>query len=895
MGYKAFVSSTFEDLKEHRAHVIRTLRRAGFIVDPMEDWTADSAEPKQFSQDRLNGCDLCVLLVGFRRGYVPDGSTRSITQLEYDAAMIHSVDILPFLLDEKAPWPRDFDELDKDPEIRSWRAHLGKRHGRELFTLVPQSIDMAGALGRWLSKQNKSPEGEQNHPRINDSVSIRHHNWDIQKNGSPYPGLMYFTKYYASVFFGRDSETEDVLDRMCLPEGRFILVSGNSGTGKSSLVDAGVLSEIEWKRAPLPGTATCLCVRMVPSHGYHPFSALMGALHPYTTRAGLDPKRIETELIASPSRLAHFLQLILSKGTEHDALVLFLDQTEELFTAQDPDAANRFLKSLVEATHGKRLWVLATIRSDHLHHCHEHVEMRAVLSGNGHYALGPIKPFLLPDLILKPARCAGLKITDHLAQRILHDMGPQGGHLPLLGFVLNQLFKQRLNCELSEAVYEQLGGIQGAIAHHAADVEAAVQREQGTVVATLLPKLFQSLVIMDAERLPTRRRPLRSQFSAAMMPLIDVLIHERLLYTEAQDQSATVSISHEALFGAWPSLREYVAKNQKQLMDQTLLESRARKWVEMDEPWFSGLASGREYRDFRRAEVTGTVSTKNYLYASRRALCILNSGIAIVILLILGTTWLWQKGYGLEQASLKIRSLFRSIHVFPEMIMVDGGAFRQGDTRGDGAPVERPVHTVKIRPFALGRFEVTFEEYDRYAIAEGQPFPGDQGWGRGSHPVINVSWEDARHYAMWLSHETGKPFRLPTESEWEYAARNRDKDENWAGTSADEKVGHYAVYAATSHNRTAPVGKRTNNSLGLYDMSGNVWEWVEDCWHDNYKDAPGDGLAWKEAGGENCSRRVARGGAWGDDPVFLRSSSRFYFAAELKGGDIGFRLAQDVE
>jgi hypothetical protein len=112
--YKAFVSSTFEDLKDHRAsHVIRALRRAGFFVDPMEDWPADSDEPKRFSEDRLNDCALCVLLVAFRRGYVPDGETRSITQLEYDAAVKQGIDILPFLLDENAAWSRKFDEMER--------------------------------------------------------------------------------------------------------------------------------------------------------------------------------------------------------------------------------------------------------------------------------------------------------------------------------------------------------------------------------------------------------------------------------------------------------------------------------------------------------------------------------------------------------------------------------------------------------------------------------------------------------------------------------------------------------------------------------------------------------------------------------------------------------------
>lgn len=131
--YKAFVSSTFMDLKDHRAHAINSLRNAGFFVDPMENWTADSDEPKKFSQDRLNSCDLCVLLVAFRRGYVPDGEVNSITQLEYDSAVKQGVDILPFLLDENEPWPRKFDELDKTPSSGNG-ANISEKSTGESFS-----------------------------------------------------------------------------------------------------------------------------------------------------------------------------------------------------------------------------------------------------------------------------------------------------------------------------------------------------------------------------------------------------------------------------------------------------------------------------------------------------------------------------------------------------------------------------------------------------------------------------------------------------------------------------------------------------------------------------------------------------------------------------------------
>ena len=151
---KAFVSSTYEDLKEHRAYVISTIRKAGIHVDPMEDWTAESNEPRKFSQDRVIGCDLCILLVALRRGYIPPGGDLSITQLEYHAALEEGIEVLVYLLEEKSPWPYHFVELDKDPGLKIWRQSLMERHGTEFFGLEPSSIEVSSAIARWAEKQS---------------------------------------------------------------------------------------------------------------------------------------------------------------------------------------------------------------------------------------------------------------------------------------------------------------------------------------------------------------------------------------------------------------------------------------------------------------------------------------------------------------------------------------------------------------------------------------------------------------------------------------------------------------------------------------------------------------------------------------------------------------------
>ena len=150
MAVKVFVSSTYIDLKAYRQRVIAQLRRAGYHVDPMEDWTSDADEPRQFSLDRLDGCQACVLLVGFRRGFVPEGQARSITQMEYDHTIDRGIDVLPFLLDDGVTgWPEPYDDRTKDPQLNAWREHLRLRHDDGLRLLLgrPRHFDTHEHVG----------------------------------------------------------------------------------------------------------------------------------------------------------------------------------------------------------------------------------------------------------------------------------------------------------------------------------------------------------------------------------------------------------------------------------------------------------------------------------------------------------------------------------------------------------------------------------------------------------------------------------------------------------------------------------------------------------------------------------------------------------------------------
>ena len=223
-----------------------------------------------------------------------------------------------------------------------------------------------------------------------------------------------------------------------------------------------------------------------------------------------------------------------------------------------------------------------------------------------------------------------------------------------------------------------------------------------------------------------------------------------------------------------------------------------------------------------------------------------------------------------------------------QLLKIPAGSFRMGSNQG--ADDEKPVHTVTIpRPFWMSKTETTFAQYDAYATASGKPKPSDSGWGRGSRPVINVSWNDALGYAKWLSANNAQNLqcRLPSEAEWEYAAR--------AGTTTEYSWGHYtgknkancrSCGSLWDGRQTAPTGYFPANRFGLQDMHGNVWEWVQDGWHDNYQGAPTNGAAWNSDG----RLRVLRGGSWSSTPNLLRSAYRVRGVPGNRSNGLGFRV-----
>jgi formylglycine-generating enzyme required for sulfatase activity len=241
------------------------------------------------------------------------------------------------------------------------------------------------------------------------------------------------------------------------------------------------------------------------------------------------------------------------------------------------------------------------------------------------------------------------------------------------------------------------------------------------------------------------------------------------------------------------------------------------------------------------------------------------------------------------------RQSFRDCANCPELIAVPSGKFRMGSVDPRSGADEHDLHEVTIaRPFAIGKFDVTFDEWTA-CVADGacnRYKPDDEGWGRDDRPVINVNWEDARAFLKWLSRKTGHPYRLLSEAEYEYAARAGTTTlYYWGNVPGNGNALCGGCITPAPAKKTLPVGRFAPNPFGLYDISGNVWSWTEDCYVESYKSAPVDGSAIVRP---DCHKRVIRGGAWSGDIGDARTSDRNAATPDTRSADIGFRVARDL-
>jgi formylglycine-generating enzyme required for sulfatase activity len=227
----------------------------------------------------------------------------------------------------------------------------------------------------------------------------------------------------------------------------------------------------------------------------------------------------------------------------------------------------------------------------------------------------------------------------------------------------------------------------------------------------------------------------------------------------------------------------------------------------------------------------------------------------------------------------------------PQMVPLPGGRFEMGGAPTTINPDERPRRPVTVPALAVSRYEVTFAEYDRFARATNRRLPDSGEVDRAEHPVVHVTWDDAHAYAQWLSRETGKRYRLPSEAEWEYAARAGTTALYWWGNDVGKGNAHCFDCKSGLHPRqTARVGYFAPNPFGLHDTSGNAAEWVYDCYHPDYNGAPDDGSVWD---GGDCTRRVVRGGSFSSASSALRNAKREKLSPTQGYDNVGIRLVRE--
>ncbi|NJD06579.1 MAG: formylglycine-generating enzyme family protein, partial [Methylococcaceae bacterium] len=621
-------------------------------------------------------------------------------------------------------------------------------------------------------------------------------------------------------------------------------------------------------------------------------------------------------------------------GTERFLLVV--DQWEELYTlVQDiperrdakgeliaeaipaAEVARRFVDQLLAATASGALTVVLTLRGDFVGKAIAHRPLADRLQ-DAQVMLGPMSEVELREAIEKPAERLDTRFEPGLVDRLLEDVGREPGHLPLLEFVLQRLWSDadRHGGPLRNRAYDVMGKLQGALTRTADDIYQAlkpVEQEQAR-------RLFLQLVKPGEEAADTRRRARLDELGEEVRALVGTLTKARLLVTDRPGEAETVEVSHEALIRHWGLFGDWLKADRGFLLWRESLKALMEEGgLLRDAP----LAKARGYYQERRADLNDR--ERRFIEASiaadeakRRRLRRLSAAAFALVVALCG--WLYVK---LDAEWEKRRPIYRE----EDYVLIPAGSFQMGageKQEGDESlDSERPQHAVTIKAFRLSKYEVTFEEYDRFAYATGRRPPSDQGYGAGMSdqdqrhlPVINVTWDEAMAYADWLSEQTGKHFRLPSEAEWEYAARAGTATRRyWGDDAGHSEACHYANGLGRSHFgelksrgyqvsepldcdeaflHTAPVGRFRPNASGHHDMLGNVWEWVADCWHDDYWGAPADGSAWQDDKACESGKRVGRGGSWDGRASGLRSAARLRGASGVRNGNLGFRLVQDL-
>jgi formylglycine-generating enzyme required for sulfatase activity len=678
-----------------------------------------------------------------------------------------------------------------------------------------------------------------------------------------------------ALFFGRDEEAEALLHRVRAH--RTLILFGRSGLGKTSLLQAGLYTRLR-KRDFFPIT-----VRFNnPDVG--PVQAVISAVE-----AGCaDHPAVDYVPGDDADLWGFFKSTDLWRGEALLTPVLVLDQFEEVFTLRDaafrrelaaelrdlvetgpPRAARRRRAAGAELPHGEGLpdvRLLLSLREEYLAALEELVaDVPSLLEQR--FRLTPMTEERARLVIVDPAarelpgvyfRTRPFSYTDGALNAVMKELSNEAGeveliHLQILCQAVERQVAGRQDGERLEVDEGMLGG-EKSLQRISSDFYRNVTRHLVWPFERFFARRLceQGLLSPEGYRVSLEEGQARRKYHVSKTSLAK-LVDSRLVRGDTR-----------------PGLKGFYYELSHDSLARSVFRQR-RVWTyKIWAAAFGGLLiSVGVVIDYQRLEVDTARQQADAAQDSVRAFA----------------------------RSTVFRDTLSDGSDGPEMVVMPAGEFQMGCVSGkDCRDDELPVRTVTFgKPFAIGKYEVTFDEYAQFTLSTGQDTPPDSDFGRDRRPVINVSWDEARKYAGWLSGQTGKRYRLLTEAEWEYAARAGTATPYWWGDGVGKNRANCAGCGSKWDGKgTAPVGSFAPNPFNLYDTAGNVWEWVQDCWHDNYDGASSDGSAWEKADGGDCGRRVIRGGSWFYRPRFLRSASRSRYYTVAGGYFLGFRLAQDL-
>jgi formylglycine-generating enzyme required for sulfatase activity len=833
---------------------------------------------------------------------------------------------------------------------------LDRRVKHNDFPIVLVLLDGQPAPGLPFLRQlhwivTPDPASEKEIARIFDAATGRGGRpAELWRYTSPYRGLEAMEEKDSDYFFGRNRETMEALEAV-QAQGRLPILIGNSGVGKSSLAQAGILAALKrqgWPDKTRAWPAVFKNCRqwsfLTLRPGGEPLKALVDCFLDAWQFDATDPKRVErqrgwVEALQGQATLSDLIDATERRRHELDqakppAYFLYIDQSEELYARAEERERRRFSELLAGALSDTRLRAMMSMRSDFFGSLQTDA---ALFKARQLIEVPPLGEDELREVVSRPAQLLGARfesdgVVDIIVRRAAEDSVKDVGALPLLSYTLDDMWTQMLKAEdgvlRMPAQSFELGGV---LVERANRFLAERPGTENILKRILTLKL--ATVREDGE--PTRRRALRAEFPDEEWRLVSELCGypNRLLVTATTAAGETYAeVAHEAIFRRWKKLRDWIAAEREFLAWRTGLEAARRAFQATPDATKAGallmglpLEQARNWLS-KRAEDIPQADRKFILQsrktAQQRSLRVQTTvGVLAFSLIAALIGWLNQsylqerinwlmtmRPYKVanfdthsltsesERALKPLASFHECVKDCPEMMVIPTGSIMMGSLPGEKGRYnnEGPQHLITItRPFAVSRFDVTFDEWDACVKVGGCPQgQRDSGFGRGKRPVININWYDAQQYATWLSKMTGQTYRLLTEAEWEYAARAGSTTAYFWGDEVGDRNANCNGCGSQWDNRaTSPVGSFNPNSFGLYDMVGNVSQWVEDCWHINYDGAPNDGSAWTTG---DCNNGIVRGGSWFKNPPNLRSADRFRNPRTLRNLDFGIRLGRTL-